>query len=593
MNFAAPVKDMVFNIEHLSGWDELCQLPAFADVELDTCSAIIEECARFAADELAPMNAVGDRASARFDGERVHLPDGFHEAYAQFVDTGWQSLQHPPEFGGQGLPRAVGAACGEIFNAANMSFALCPLLTDGAIDALLTAGSETQKATFLPNLVSGRWTGTMNLTEPQAGSDLTLLRTRAEPRGDGTYAIHGTKIFITYGDHEQAENIVHLVLARIPGAPAGVKGISLFLVPKYMVEADGSLGARNPVRTISIEHKLGIRASPTAVLEYEGAIGTLIGEENRGLDIMFVMMNSARFAVGIQGIAVSERATQQALDYARNRVQSRPVDGSSNESVAIIRHPDVRRLLMRMRAVTEGCRALAAAAAGWHDLARHAEDPDRRAEAKAIAEFLVPLVKGYSTEMSVEVASCGIQVHGGMGFIEETGAAQHYRDARILPIYEGTTAIQANDLVGRKTLRDGGRTAYRIAEMIADTEAALNASDELAARAVARRLASGREAFLAVVDYVVLETPRDPQAVFAGSVPYLMLAGTLMVGWQLGRALLAAQALAAAGEDPAFMAAKIATARFYADHILNDTEVLRDRIVEGGESMLTAAAAAF
>ena len=592
MIFAAPVKDMVFAIEHLSGWAELTRLPEFADVELETSGAIVEECARFASEVLAPLNASGDRASSLFDGERVHLPEGFAAAYAQFVDTGWQSLQHPVEYGGQGLPRAVGAACGEIFNAANMSFALCPLLTDGAIDALLTAGTDAQKDTYLPNLVSGRWSGTMNLTEPQAGSDLALLRTRAEPRGDGTYAVTGTKIFITYGDHEQSENIVHLVLARIPGAPAGVKGISLFVVPKILVDEDGTLGARNAVRTVSIEHKLGIRASPTAVLEYEGATGYLLGEENRGLDIMFVMMNSARFAVGIQGIAVSERAYQQALAYARDRVQSRPVDGSSNESVAIIRHPDVRRLLMRMRAVTEGCRALAAAAAGWQDLARHAEDPDRRVEAKAVAEFLVPLVKGYSTEMSVDVASCGIQVHGGMGFIEETGAAQHYRDARILPIYEGTTAIQANDLVGRKTLRDGGRTAYRIAEMIAETEEALNASDGLAARAVARRLAKAREAFLAVVDFVVLETPRDPQNVFAGSVPYLMLAGNLMVGWQLGRALLAAEAELAAGNDPQFMTAKIATARFYADHILNDAEAMRDRIVEGGESMLEAAAVA-
>ncbi|RAI03655.1 acyl-CoA dehydrogenase [Acuticoccus sediminis] len=592
MVFSAPVKDMVFNIEHLSGWAELCHLPQFQDVELETAGAIIEECARFAEEVLAPLNASGDRAASHFNGESVVLPEGFKEAYEQFVDTGWQSLQHPVEFGGQGLPRAVGAACGEIFNAANMSFALCPLLTDGAIDALLTAGSDEQKQTYLHNLVAGRWTGTMNLTEPQAGSDLSLLRTRAEPRGDGSYAISGTKIFITYGDHEQAENIVHLVLARIPGAPAGVKGISLFLVPKYFVNADGSLGGRNAVRTVSIEHKLGIRASPTAVLEYEGATGYLIGEENRGLDIMFIMMNSARFAVGIQGIAVAERAYQQALGYARERVQSRPVDGSSNESVAIIRHPDVRRLLTRMRAVTEGCRALAAATAGWHDLARHADDPDRRAEAKAVAEFLVPLVKGYSTEMSVDVASCGIQVHGGMGFIEETGAAQHYRDARILPIYEGTTAIQANDLVGRKTLRDGGRTAYRIAEMIAGTEAELNASDSVPARVVARKLARAREAFLAVVDFVVLETPRDPQTVFAGSVPYLMLAGNLMAGWQLARSLIVAEAELARGVEPEFMAAKIATARFYADHILNEAEVLRERIVEGGESMLGAAAAA-
>ncbi|ORE91529.1 butyryl-CoA dehydrogenase [Stappia sp. 22II-S9-Z10] len=592
MGFSAPVKDMMFAIEHLSGWETLTRLPAFADLEVDTARAILDECARFCEEVVAPLNVTGDRDASHYDGTKVHLPDGFEDAYRQFVESGWQSLQHPVEFGGQGLPRAVAAACSEMFNSANMSFALCPLLTDGAIDALLTSGTDAQKATYLENLISGRWSGTMNLTEPQAGSDLALLRTRAEPQDDGTYKIFGTKIFITYGEHDQTDNIVHLVLARIPGAPAGVKGISLFIVPKYMVEADGSLGARNDVRCVSIEHKLGIRASPTAVLEYGsegGATGFLLGEENRGLDTMFIMMNSARFAVGVQGIAVSERAAQQALAYAKDRVQSRPVDGSSNESVAIIRHPDVRRLLMRMRAVTEGCRALAAATAGWHDLARHAEAPHERADALAVAEFMVPLVKGYSTEMSVDVASCGVQVHGGMGFIEETGAAQHYRDARILPIYEGTTAIQANDLVGRKTLRDGGRTAYRIAAMIEETEAALMASDSVSARAVARQLTRARGAFLSVVDFVVAETPRQPAAVFAGSVPYLMLAGNLMAGWQLARALLKAEALYADGTDRPFMAAKIATARFYADHILGDTVVLAERIIEGGDSILEAA----
>jgi len=379
---------------------------------------------------------------------------------------GWQGLVHPSEYGGQDLPRAVGAAAGEIINAANMSFALCPLLTDGAIEALRHFGSPQLRQTYLPKLVSGAWTGTMNLTEPQAGSDLALLRTRAERQADGSYQITGTKIFITYGDHDLTENIIHLVLARTPDAPKGVKGISLFLVPKRLVED----GAPNAVRCQNIEHKLGVRASPTCVLAFESATGFLIGRENAGLEYMFTMMNAARFAVGVQGVAIGERAYQLARSYATARHQGRPVDGSAPEAVAIIQHPDVRRMLAQMRATTEGCRALAAFAAGCQDRAEAAGTPEQRAEALALAEFLVPLVKGFCTEKGVETASLGVQIHGGMGFIEETGAAQHYRDARILPIYEGTTSIQANDLLGRKTLRDGGAVANRIAAMITVTE---------------------------------------------------------------------------------------------------------------------------
>jgi len=500
------------------------------------------------------------------------------------------------DFGGQGLPKTIGAACGEMLNSANLSFALCPLLTDGAIEALLTAGSDALKATYLEKLISGQWTGTMNLTEPQAGSDLALVRTRAEPQADGTYKLFGTKIFITYGEHDMAGNIVHLVLARVAGAPEGVKGISLFVVPKFMVDADGGLGARNDVHCVSIEHKLGIKASPTAVLQFGddgGAVGYLVGEENRGLEYMFIMMNAARYAVGVQGIAVAERAYQKAVQYARDRVQSRPVDGSVAGSASIIHHPDVRRMLMTMRAYTEGCRGMASVAAAAYDAAHHHPDAQVRKDNAAFYEFMVPLVKGYSTEMSLEVTSLGVQVHGGMGFIEETGAAQYYRDARILTIYEGTTAIQANDLVGRKTARDGGRMARAVAAQIEKTEGELIASGTADAKAVARRLGAAREAFLGVVDFIAGGAKAHPNDVYAGSVPYLMLAGNLVAGWQLARALLVAQELSSKGQDAAFMQAKIATARFYAEHILAKAPGQRDAIVEGAASVMALAPEAF
>ncbi|AZV79747.1 acyl-CoA dehydrogenase [Parasedimentitalea marina] len=585
MTFEAPIKDMLFNVKHLSGWTEVNDLPPYGTLDLDDVDAVLSELGRFCAEQVAPLNAPGDEVGSRFENGKVVLPAGFDAAYAQFVDMGWQSLPHPEAFGGQGLPRVVGAAATEILNAANMSFALCPLLTDGAIEALLTEGSAETKATYLANLISGKWTGTMNLTEPQAGSDLALLRSRADRQKDGSYQITGTKIFITYGEHDMSENTIHLVLARTADAPAGVKGISLFLVPKFMVNPDGTLGARNAVRCQSIEHKLGIKASPTAVLEFEGATGILIGEENAGLGYMFKMMNAARYAVGLQGVAVAERATQQALAYAKDRIQGRPVDGSSHEAVAIVNHPDVRRLLARMRALTEGSRAMAAFTAGWQDLALHGETPEARAEAVAVHEFLVPLVKGYCTEMSIEVASAGVQVHGGMGFIEETGAAQHYRDARILPIYEGTTAIQANDLIGRKTLRDGGATAQRLAMMIEQTEQDLHQGSPTA-QSIAAQLSQSRAAFLTVVDHMLESGRSDPNAAFSGGVPYLMLAGNLIAGWQLARSVVAAEKAITAGDDPSFMKAKIATARFYADHVLPETQVQRDRIVKGASSLL-------
>ncbi|MFN3376153.1 MAG: acyl-CoA dehydrogenase [Burkholderiaceae bacterium] len=596
MSYTAPVKDMLFTIEHLANIGQIAQIPGFEDAGLDTAQAVLEECAKFNEGVLAPLNWEGDKnPSAWKDGEVTTTP-GFKEAFRQYADGGWQGLQHPAEFGGQGLPKTIGAACIEMANSANMSFALCPLLTDGAIEALLTAGSDALKAKYLEKLVSGEWTGTMNLTEPQAGSDLALVRSRAEPQPDGTYKVFGTKIFITYGEHDMAENIVHLVLARVQGAPEGVKGISLFVVPKFLVNDDGSLGARNDVHCVSIEHKMGIKASPTAVLQYGdhgGAVGYLVGEENRGLEYMFIMMNAARYAVGVQGIAISERAYQKAVQYAKDRVQSRPVDGSIQASAPIIHHPDVKRMLMTMRATTEGCRAMAAVAAAAYDAAHFHPDAEVRKQNQAFYEFMVPLVKGYSTEMSLEVTSLGVQVHGGMGFIEETGAAQYYRDAKILTIYEGTTAIQANDLVGRKTARDGGQTAKAIAAQIEKTEADLRASGTPDALAVAQRLGAARKAFLDVVDFVAGNTKASPNAVFAGSVPYLMLAGNLVAGWQMARALLVAQELLHKGQDAPFMRAKITTARFYADHLLTKAPGQRDSIVEGAQSVTELALESF
>lgn len=587
MSFTAPVKDMLFCMEHLANLPQVAQIPGFEDASLETAQAVLEESAKLCEGVIEPLNVPGDTQPSSFAEGKVVTTPGFKEAYQQYVQGGWQGLQHPVDFGGQVLPKTIGAACVEMLNASNISFALCPLLTDGAIEALLTAGSDALKAKYLEKLVSGEWTGTMNLTEPQAGSDLALVRTKAEPLPDGTYKIFGTKIFITYGEHDMAENIIHLVLARVAGAPEGVKGISLFVVPKFLVNDDGSLGARNDVHCVSIEHKMGIKASPTAVLQYGdngGAIGYLVGEENRGLEYMFIMMNAARYGVGLQGIGVSERAYQRAVQYARDRVQSRPVDGSVAGSAAIIHHPDVRRMLMTMRSVTEACRAMASTAAAAYDAAHHHPDAEVRKANAAFYEFMVPLVKGYSTEMSLEVTSLGVQVHGGMGFIEETGAAQYYRDAKILTIYEGTTAIQANDLVGRKTARDGGENAKAIAAQIAKTEAELRASGSAAALSMADRLQSAREAFLQVVDFVVGKAKASPNAVYAGSVPYLMLAGNLMAGWQMGRAMLVAQDKLAQGEDVPFMQSKIATAQFYGEHILTRTASLRDSILLGGES---------
>jgi 3-(methylthio)propanoyl-CoA dehydrogenase len=588
MTYKAPLNDMLFCMKELAGIDQIAQLPGFEEAGYDTAAAVLEECAKLNEGVMAPLNWEGDKNPSFLKDGVVTTTPGFKDAFKQYAAGGWQGINHPTEFGGQGLPKLIHAACIEMVNSANMSFALCPLLTDGAIEALLTAGTPEQQQAFIPKMIDGTWTGTMNLTEPQAGSDLALVRTRAEPVGDGSYKIFGTKIYITYGEHDMAENIVHLVLARVTGAPEGVKGISLFIVPKFMVNADGALGKRNDVQCVSIEHKLGIKASPTAVLQYGdhgGAIGYLIGQENRGLEYMFIMMNAARYAVGIQGIAVAERAYQKAVQYAKDRVQSRPVDGSLPGSAAIIHHPDIKRMLMTMRAYTEGCRAMAMVGAAAFDAAHHHTDEATRKQNQAFYEFLVPLIKGYSTEMSLEVASLGVQVHGGMGFIEETGAAQYLRDAKILTIYEGTTAIQANDLVGRKTIRDGGTVAKAVCAQIAKTEEALNKRASVASKAMQKRLSAGRKALEEVIDFIVANTKTNPNAAFAGSVPYLMLAGNVVAGWQMARALMVAEDKAAAGEEAQFMHTKIATCRFYGDHLLSRAPGMRDAIVEGAESV--------
>lgn len=602
MDYNAPVKDMMFVLKELAGLEQVAQLPNCEEASEETVEAVLTENAKFTGEVVAPLNWSGDCEAATLKDGVVTTASGFKEAFQQFTEAGWQGLQHPVEFGGMGLPKVVATPCMEMVNGSNLSFALCPLLTDGAIEALLVAGSQEQKEKYIPNMISGQWTGTMNLTEPQAGSDLALVRSKAVPQGDGTYRISGQKIYITYGEHDMAENIVHLVLARTPDAPEGVKGISLFIVPKFLVNEDGSLGKRNDVFCSSIEHKLGIKASPTAVLLYGdgkgevgdgGAIGYLIGEENKGLQYMFVMMNAARFQVGVQGIGVAERAYQHAVRYANDRVQSRPVDGSANEAVAIIHHPDVKRMLMSMRSQVEAARAMACVAGAAYDAAHNHSDEAARKQNQAVYEFMVPLVKGWSTEMSIDVASTGVQVHGGMGFIEETGAAQYYRDAKILTIYEGTTAIQANDLVGRKTARDGGAV---VKALCAEMEGTINQLNDIGsdhAKAVAKRLGNARSAFLAVAEFVCNNMKSDPNAVFAGSVPYLKLAGITVAGWQMARALVAADAKIKAGETDSFYSDKIVTSRFFADHIMSTVPGLADSVLEGAAGVTEMAVANF
>jgi alkylation response protein AidB-like acyl-CoA dehydrogenase len=580
--YVAPLKDMRFVLRELAGLAEVGKLPGYEEATPDTVDAILEEASKFSSQVLDPINYSGDTEGSVWKDGAVTTPKGFKEAYRKYVEGGWAALPFDAEWGGQGLPKLVATAVEEMLTSANMSFSLCPLLTQGAIHALELAGSEALQKTFLGKMVTGDWTGTMNLTEPQAGSDLALVRSKAVKEGDH-YRISGQKIFITYGEHDLAENIVHLVLARTPDAPEGVKGISLFVVPKFLVKPDGSLGERNGARCASIEHKLGIHASPTAVMVYENAVGYLVGEENKGLAYMFIMMNAARFSVGLEGVAIAERAFQRALAYARERLQGRDLAGGG--TVPIIRHPDVRRMLMLMKSQTEAARALAYVVAAALDVAARHPDKKVREQNQAFVDLMIPVVKGWSTETGIEVASLGVQVHGGMGFIEETGAAQHLRDARITTIYEGTTGIQANDLVGRKIAREGGATAKGWLEHLKAFDAELATSGNGDVQAIRQALSTGAAAVGECVAFIVAHAGKDPAAAFAGAVPFLKLMGIVAGGWQMARAALAAEHGLGAG-DRAFLQAKLATARFYADHVLVQAPGLRDTVVKGASAVM-------
>ena len=585
MSYSAPIKDMMFVLRELAGLEDIANLPGFEHATLDTVQAVLEESAKLCGEVLAPLNVEGDRNPSRWSDGVVSATPGFRDAFRQFAEGGWQGVQHPVDYDGQGLPKLVATPCGEMLNASNLSFALCPLLTDGAIEALLTAGSEEQKQTYLPMLISGQWTGTMNLTEPQAGSDLSLVRTRAEPQGDGSFKLFGTKIFITWGEHDMVTNIIHLVLARTPNAPEGIKGLSLFIVPKFLINKDGSLGERNDVHCVSIEHKLGIKASPTAVLQYGdhgGAIGHLVGEEFRGLEYMFIMMNTARFAVGMQGVAVSDRAYQQAVAYAKDRVQSRPIDGSVNQPVSIIQHPDVRRMLATMRGLTEASRAVAYVAASHCDIAHRHPDETKRAEHQAIYEYLVPIVKGWSTELSIDVTSLGVQVHGGMGFIEETGAAQHFRDARITPIYEGTNGIQSIDLVTRKLAANGGEAVWALLDELKGIVGKVEASNDPAFGTTGPKLRDALAALDRTSRWLLERVTSAPNDALAGATPYLKLFGSTLGGCMLAGEALAARDLGEGAGDPQRY---VTLARFFAENISVQAPALERTVIDSAEAI--------
>ena len=563
--YVAPVKDMQFVLNQLAGLPNVCALPRFEETSEDMVAAILEEAGKFASEVLEPLNTIGDLNGVVCSDKSVQQAESFAEAYRQFVDGGWVSLPCNPQYGGMGLPESIGMATTEMWNAANMSFALCPLLGQGAISALEAHASDALKNTYLEKIISGEWTGTMNLTEPQAGSDLAAVRTKAVAEGDH-YRISGTKIFITWGDHQMADNIVHLVLARTPDAPEGVKGISLFVVPKFLVNAEGSIGERNDAYAVSVEHKMGIHASPTCVMSFGdngGAIGYLVGEENQGLAYMFTMMNHARLNVGVQGVAMADRAYQHAVSYARERIQGQAPGDTAKGT--IIRHPDVRRMLMLMRALTEASRALCYVSSSAFDVAHHGADEEQRRLANARGELLTPLAKGWSTEIAQEVTYLGVQIHGGMGFVEETGAAQYMRDARITTIYEGTTGIQANDLIGRKLIRDGGREfSCLVADMRATQAEVVARGAEMAT--VATSLAQGVDSLEPLANWILAHYVDNPKLPGSVAVNFLMAAGTVVSGWLMAKSALVAKVKMA--EDRSFYSAKVITAQFYAEHIM-------------------------
>jgi len=574
MSYTAPTKDLLFACMELADLEGIQKLPGFEEVNQELVEAILEEAGKFGSEVLAPMNHSGDMQGARLiDGQAV-TADGWKEAYQQFIESGWNGLPFDPEVGGQGLPWIVSTAVNEIWHASNMSFALCPLLTQGAIEAVSAHGSEQQKETYLAKLVSGEWTGTMNLTEPQAGSDLAAVRTKAKPNGDH-YLISGQKIFITYGDHDMTENIIHLVLARLPDAPEGVKGISLFIVPKYLQDEDGNWTIRNDVKTLKLEHKLGIHASPTAVLGYgddDSAVGYLIGGEHQGLMCMFTMMNVARHSVGVQGYALADRAYQQAVDYASNRMQGAAIDGHGGERVNIIDHPDVQRLLWTQKCRNEALRALAMVSSSCLDKSERHTDESTRKAADDMVEILTPIVKGYATELGLENVSLALQIYGGMGFIEETGAAQHYRDQRITPIYEGTTGIQA------KLMRDGGQLAKRVIGYIRQDVQTLQGLED----SMLQALTDGLDQLAHVVDVLAAQPAENMRQIAAVSEPYLRLWGIVTCGWQMAKSASRAKSRIEAGETDPFFATKVRTAEFYFSSEMPMMHTMLDRINTSG-----------
>ena len=587
--YAAPLRDMLFTMKEVAGLDAICAQPGFEDATPDLVEAILEEASKFAAGVLDPINWPGDQQGARWNGGVVTAADGFRQAYASFCETGWNGMPARTDLGGQGLPVLVNTAVLEMWKASNVAFSLCQMLTLGAVEAIAHHGSDTLKQRFLPAMVEGRWTGTMNLTESQAGSDLSAVRSRATPEGDH-YRVVGTKIFITWGEHDMAENIVHLVLARLPDAPEGVRGISLFLCPKFLVNEDGTLGERNDLVCASIEHKLGIHASPTAVMSFGdkgGAIGYLVGEPHKGLSYMFTMMNHARVNVGLEGVGISERAYQRARAYALDRVQGRTATPGSK---TIIGHPDVRRMLLDMKSRIEAMRSLAYFAAGQMDRATGHADAHERARSQALVELLTPVVKGWCTENALGIASDGIQIHGGMGFVEETGAAQYLRDARITTIYEGTTGIQANDLIGRKLAREGGSTMKALlGVMEADAHRLCEAQDDRLIT-VGDALQTGLRSLTAAVDWLLAHSAPDPAKAAAGAVPFLKLAGTVIGGWLMARGAEAAVAqLATTSADADFLSAKVLTARHYMAHVMVEAAGLSDIVTHGAETTLALA----
>ncbi len=583
--YQPPQSDICFLLKHVFNFDQHARRCGY-DLDSDTALAIADEAGKFARERIDPINRGGDMQGARWENSNVVTAAGFKDTYRAFCEAGWNGLRFPQQCGGQGLSAVVATVVDEMWHAASFSFALCPMLTTGAVEALLTAGSDDLKATYLAKLVSGEWTGTMNLTEPGAGSDLAAIRSKAVRQTDNTYCITGQKIFITYGEHDFTDNIIHLVLARTPDAPQGVKGISLFLVPKFLVDADGALGPRNDVRCASIEHKLGIHGSPTAMMlfgEKDGAVGYLVGAENRGLEYMFIMMNEARFSVGLQGLSISARAYQHALEYAQERVQGKAAGEDGSLGTTIIRHPDVRRLLLSMKSRVDAMRALALYVALQKDVAHANEiEPEARKQAQSRMELLIPILKGWFTETAQGVTYDALQVFGGMGFIEESGAAQYYRDARIVTIYEGTTAIQANDLVGRKTLRDRGEAAFALIDHILAAVRPLAVGDHKALDALSKHLIEACVALRGSVQWL-LEKQQTPRQVYAGAVPYLELWGIVCGGWMHLCRLQAAQK---PGASHARLTATALSASFFAQHVLVRAPALAATIRLGAESVL-------